>query len=382
MFLCSLSPLSWVLNCGLEKIYKNCYCFVKWSIHSELVGIWVGDLSTFKGLGFLLDTITGSEISGRSRINAFVMLRVFFDRKMCWFFTCTRSFLQVLMLNLVEVAESPSLVHGRCAGFLCMALPMGLQGCCLWMGQSLLLRMGWSQNGEKFVLRWVKQVVSRKSFGKCQQHQEWRRTWQASRVAPKWRRVGDCSQRHVIIRPRRIIILPVMPMLSREEGSVMALPATLWSGPETPVAFGQNLWEKKLWNLFPFFFFFLKSLLEKGRGRESSLPARSRTKEAFVLCLEKWKESGREMLENCKFVCNYGKTGGKLKLLECTPGWLGVKVHTWSIWCLPCACGGVIVLMLSSLWITKKYTRPRKQTPTKKGCPSLQPAFCSILCTF
>lgn len=43
----------------------------------------MGDLSTFKGLGFLLDTITGSEISGRSRINAFVMLRVFFDRKMC-----------------------------------------------------------------------------------------------------------------------------------------------------------------------------------------------------------------------------------------------------------------------------------------------------------
>lgn len=35
------------------------------------------------------------------------------------------------------------------------------------------------------------------------------------------------SQRQGIIRPRRIIILPVMPVLKREEGSVMALPATL-----------------------------------------------------------------------------------------------------------------------------------------------------------
>lgn len=92
----------------------------------------------------------------------------------------------------------------------------------------------------------------RRSFGKSQRQQEWRRTWWASRAAPKWSRVGCCSQRQGIIRPRRIIIPPVTPVLNREEGSVMALPAMLWSGPETPAAFGQNLWEKCYERIFLF----------------------------------------------------------------------------------------------------------------------------------
>lgn len=120
-----------------------------------------------------------------------------------------------------------------------------------------------------FGVRWAS-GRSRRSFGKCQQWQEWERTWWASRVAPKWRRVGCCSQRQGIIRPRRIIIPPVTPVLNREARSVMALPATLWSGPETPVAFGQNLWEKKLWKNF---FFCVKvhwTGLGEGKGEQSA----------------------------------------------------------------------------------------------------------------
>lgn len=65
-------------------------------------------------------------------------------------FTCTRSLLQVEMLTTIEVAALPSSVQETWGGSLCTVLAAGLWGHNLWRGQSLLLQMGWSQNGERF----------------------------------------------------------------------------------------------------------------------------------------------------------------------------------------------------------------------------------------
>lgn len=159
-------------------------------------------------------------------------------------------------------------VHGSPRGAVGTLLEEGTVCCWEWVGAK-------AEKGF-FEVRWAS-GRSRRSFGKCQQCQEWGRTWWASRVALKWRRVGCCSQRQGIIRPGRIIIPPVTPVLNREEGSVTALPATLWSGPETPVAFGQNLWGKKK-SVKEFFFFCLKvhwrGLGEGKKGEQSACEER------------------------------------------------------------------------------------------------------------
>lgn len=140
-------------------------------------------------LFFLMDAITDGEINSSFRLYAFVILSMFFDpktRQMLTFHLCLEP-IASWGVDFCISRSSASLLNGHGEGAWAW-LPPDLWGHCLQGGKSLLLRMCWSQNGTF----WVRQASgrSRRSFGKCQQWQEWGRTWWASRLAPKWRRVA------------------------------------------------------------------------------------------------------------------------------------------------------------------------------------------------
>jgi len=81
----------------------------------------VGDLPAFRVLGFFLDAVAGSEIDSRSKLCAFVILRVFFGLK-TWsvlIFTCAGSLRQVEMPTFIGIAALPSSAQVKWGGRLC-----------------------------------------------------------------------------------------------------------------------------------------------------------------------------------------------------------------------------------------------------------------------